>query len=57
MKRSSKLWLAGALIVTGGLISRFAYSYITQTTGVVCIILGMALFLGGMILFTINFRE
>ncbi|HEY1025145.1 MAG TPA: hypothetical protein VGE26_08280 [Sphingobacteriaceae bacterium] len=55
--RRRKLWIAGGLILSGGMLMRFAWATIEDPISVVLIIAGAILFLGGAFLFVLHFRE
>lgn len=57
MKDRNKLWIAFALVLAAGLLSRFAWLYIYETLGVVLIILSAGCVLAASTVFAIYFRE
>ncbi|WP_423147836.1 hypothetical protein [Rubrolithibacter danxiaensis] len=57
MRSRRKLWIAGAFILAGGFLVRFAWATYTDPFSVVIIILGAILFLIGIAIFAVNFRE
>jgi len=57
MRRTSKLWIAGAFILAGAMLIRFAWAIIADPFSIVIIITGTVLFIGGIIYFVSNFRE
>lgn len=57
MKRTGKLWIAGAVILAGLFLGRFAFAIINDPISAFLIIVAALLFLAGIIYFAINFRE
>ncbi|MEC3881678.1 hypothetical protein [Parapedobacter sp. 10938] len=57
MKDRNKLWIAFALVLAAGLLSRFAWLYIHHTVGVVLIILSAGCIVAASTVFAIYFRE
>lgn len=57
MKDRNKLWIAFALVLAAGILSRFAWMYIYDTAGVVLIILSAGCIVAALTVFAIYFRE
>ncbi len=57
MKDRNKLWIAFALVLAAGLLSRFAWLYIHDTVGVVLIVLSAGCIIAASTVFAIYFRE
>lgn len=57
MKDQNKLWIAFALVLAAGLLSRFAWLYIRETVGVVLIILSAGCIIAASTVFAVYFRE
>lgn len=57
MKHRNKLWIAFALVLAAGLLSRFAWLYIHDTAGVVLIVLSAGCIIAASTVFAIYFRE
>lgn len=57
MKHRNKLWIAFALVLAAGLLSRFAWLYIYETMGVVLIILSAGCIIAASTVFAVYFRE
>ena len=57
MPGTRKLLIGGALILTGGLLMRYAWAIYTDVLATVFIITGAIIFIGGIIFFAMNFRE
>lgn len=57
MKHRNKLWIAFALVLAAGLLSRFAWLYIYETMGVVLIILSVGCIIAASTVFAVYFRE
>ena len=57
MKDQNKLWIAFALVLAAGLLSRVAWLYIRETVGVVLIILSAGCIVAASTVFAIYFRE
>lgn len=57
MKHRNKLWIAFALMLAAGLLSRFAWRHIYDTLGVVLIILSAGCIVAASTVFAIYFKE
>jgi len=57
MRPTPKLFIAGAIIIAGLLIARFAFAVIHDVISVIIAVIGAVLVIGGLLYFGKNFRE